>query len=105
MFSFEIKHVVGKTHGGPDGLSRRIRSVEDSDEEEEVEELEEEMDADLAVNNVDSEEEGNNEDKMEKDDNQAMPDEIKKVTRYLTTLQQLASMKDKQFYSFRQYAL
>jgi len=53
MLSFEIKHVVGKRHGGPDGLSRRRRLVEDSDKEEGVEELEEEMDADLAVNEVD----------------------------------------------------
>jgi len=105
MFSFEIKHVAGKRHRGPDGLSRRRRSVEDSDEEEGVEELEEEMDADLAVNEVDSEEEGNNEDEIEEDDDQAMPDEIKKVTRYLTTLQRPANMTDKQFDSFRQYAL
>jgi len=86
MFSFEIKHVVGKRHGGPDGLFRRRRSVEDSHEEEGVEELEEEMDADLAVNEVDSEEEGDNKDEIEEDDDQAMPDKIKKVTRYLTTL-------------------
>jgi len=85
MFCFEIKHVAGKRHGGPGGLSRRI-SVEDSDKEEGVEELEEEMDADLAVNQVDSEEEGDNEDEIEEDDDQAMPDEIKKVSRYLTTI-------------------
>jgi len=95
MFSFEIKHVAGKRYGVPDGLSIRRRSVEDSDEEEGVEELEEEMDAELAVNEVDSEEEGDNEDEIEEDDNQAMLDEIKKVTRYLTTLQRPASMMDK----------
>jgi len=105
MFSFEIKHIAGKRHGGLDGLSRRRRSVEDSDEEEGVEKLEEEMDADLAVNEVDSEEEGDNEDEIEEDEDQAMPDEIKKVTRYLTTFQRLANMTDKQFDSFRQYAL
>jgi len=105
MFSFEIQHVAGKTHGGLDGLSRRRRSVEDSDKEEGVEELEEEMDADLAVNEVDSEEEGDNEDEIEEDDNQAMPDEIKKVTRYLTTLQRPGNMRDKQFDLFRQYTL
>jgi len=105
MLSFEIKHVAGKRHGGPDGLSRRRRSVEDSDEEEGVEELEEEMDADLAVNEVDSEEGGDNEDEIEEDDDQAMRDEIKKVTRYLTTLRRLGNMTDKQFDSFRQYAL
>jgi len=104
-FSFEIKHVAGKRHGGPDRLSRRRRSVEDSEEEEGVEELEEEMDADLAVNKVDSEEEGDNEDEIEEDDDQAMPDEIKKVTRYLTTLQRPGNMTNKQFDSFRQYAL
>jgi len=86
IFSFEIKHIAGKRHGGPDGLSRRRRSVKDSDEEEGVEELDEEMDADLAVNEVDLEEEGDNEDEIEEDDDQAMPDEIKKVTRYFTTL-------------------
>jgi len=37
MFSFEINHVAGKRHGGPDGLSGRRRSVENSDEEEGVE--------------------------------------------------------------------
>jgi len=81
MFSFEIRHVAGKGHGGPDGLCRRRRSVEDSDEEEGVEELKEEMDADLAVNEVDSEEEGDNEDDIKEDKDQAMPDEFKKVTR------------------------
>jgi len=75
------------------------------DKEEGVEDLEEEMDANLAVNEVDSEEEEDNEDEIEEDDDQAMPDEIKKVTRYLTTLQRPANMTDKQFDSFRQYAL
>ena len=105
MLSFEIKHVAGKRHGGLDELSRRRRSVEDSAEEEGVEELEEQMDADLVVNEVDSEEEGDNEDEVDEDDDQAMPDEIKKVNRYLTTLQRLGNMTDKQFDSFRQYAL
>jgi len=105
MFSFEIKHIAGKRLGSLDGLSRRRRSVEDSDEEEGVEELEEEMDADLTVNEVDLEEKGDNEDEIEEDNDQAMPDEIKKVTRYLTTLQRPASMTGKQFDSFRQYAL
>jgi len=63
------------------------------------------MDADLAGNEVDSEEEGDNDDEIEEDDHQKMLDEIKKVTRYLTTLQRPASMTDKQFDSFRQYAL
>jgi len=64
IFTFEIKHIARKRHRSPDGLSRRRRSVEDSNEEEGVEELEEEMDADLAVNEVDSEEEGDNEDQI-----------------------------------------
>jgi len=34
MFSFEIKQVAGKMYGGPDGLSRSRRSVEDSNEDE-----------------------------------------------------------------------
>jgi len=105
MFSFEIEHITGKRHEGPDGLSRKRRSVEDSDKEEGVEELEEEMDADLVVNEVDSEEKEDNKDEIKEDDDQLMPDEIKKVTRYLTTLQRPASMTDKQFDSFRQYAL
>jgi len=63
------------------------------------------MDADLAVYEVDSEEEGDNEDEIEQNDDQTIPDEIKKVTRYLTTLQRPGNMMDKQFDSFRQYAL
>jgi len=105
MFSFEIKHVAGKRHGGPDGLSRRRRLVEDLEEEEGVEELEEGMDADRAVNEVDSEEEGDNEDEIEEDVDQALLDETKKVTRYLTTLQRPGNMTDKQFDLFKQYAL
>ena len=46
MFSFEINHVAGKKHAGPDGLSRRGRLKENSDEEEE-EEVEKAMDAPL----------------------------------------------------------
>lgn len=41
IFNFEIKHIAGKKHGGPDGLSRRGSSREDSDEEDNVDELEE----------------------------------------------------------------
>jgi len=44
------------------------------------------MDADLTVNEVDSEEEVDNTDEIEKEDEQAIPNEIKKVTRYFTTL-------------------
>jgi len=47
LFSFDIKHIAGKKHGGLDGLSRRGRDEGDSDEEDENE-LEESIDADLA---------------------------------------------------------
>jgi len=87
MFSFEIKDVAEKRHGGRDGLPRTRRLVEESNKEEGVKELEEEIDSDLAGNEVDSEEEWDNENDIEKDDNQAMLDEIKKVSRYLTSLQ------------------
>lgn len=46
LFSFEIKYIAGKKHGGPDGLSRRGRCEGDSDGED-VDELEESMDVNL----------------------------------------------------------
>lgn len=46
LFDFDIEHVEGKKHGGPDGLSRRGKHSEDS-EESDVEEMERMMDADL----------------------------------------------------------
>lgn len=46
LFSFDIKHVLGVKHQGPDALSRRPRG-DDSEEEEDPEDLEAAMDADL----------------------------------------------------------
>jgi len=63
------------------------------------------MDTDLAVNEIDLAEGRDNEDEIEEDDDQTMPDEIKMVTRFLTTLQRPCNMTDKQFDSFRQFAL
>ena len=48
LFSFDIKHVAGKRHGGPDGLSRRGKDKGDSEDGEDENELEERIDADLA---------------------------------------------------------
>ena len=91
MFTFEIKHVAGRRHGGPDALSRRGKAEEDS-EEEDPEELEASMDADLAPAQLD-------------DNGEEMPDEWKKVKLYLETLQRPNGMTDKAFDTFKQYAL
>ena len=48
LFDFDMKHIVGKKHGGPDTLSRRGRYLEDS-EESDPEDLEDTMDADLMM--------------------------------------------------------
>jgi len=68
-----------------------------------VKDLEEQMDADLVEDEVDSKEEEDNE--IKENGDHAMLNEIKKVTRYLTTLQRLASMMNKQLNLFMQYAL
>ena len=48
LFDFDVEHVAGKKHGGPDALSRRGRYPEDS-EESNPEDLEDTMDADLMM--------------------------------------------------------
>ena len=54
MFTFNIKHVAGRKHGGPDKPCRRGLAPEDS-EDEDHEELEASMDADLAPVELESE--------------------------------------------------
>ena len=124
MFTFDIKHVAGRTHGGPDGLSRRGLAPEDS-EDKDPEELEASMDADLAPvelenedkedsedseDNEDSEErarsdEDEDEDKDEdedgdEEDDEEMADELKKIKKYLLTLKRPVGMSDKVYDSF-----
>ena len=48
LFTFDIKHVVGMKHGGPDTLSRRGKAKEDS-EDEDLDDWEDQMDLDLSV--------------------------------------------------------
>jgi len=74
LFNFEIKHVAGKKHGGPDGLSRRKQSENDSDGDD-SNKLDDCMDADLThamVNNGDGD--------AENDD---MPDEMRRIKTLL----------------------
>ena len=121
MFTFDIKHVAGRKHGGPDGLSRRALAPEDS-EDEDPEELEASMDADLGPveqeneDNEDSEDSEDNEDSEERarsdedededeEDDEEMPDELKKIKKYLLTLKRPVGMTDKVYDSFRQFAL
>ena len=62
LFNFDIKHVAGKKHGGPDGLSRRKQSEDDSDSDD-SDELNEYMDAKLIhamVNNSDRDRDAEN---------------------------------------------
>ena len=76
LFNFDIKHVAGKKHGGPDGLSRRKQSEDDSDSDD-SDELDECMDADLTyamVNNGDGDNDAGNDD---------MPDELRRIKTLL----------------------
>jgi len=85
LFNFDIKHVAGKKHGGPDGLSRRKQSEDDSGDSD-SNELDECMDADLThamVNNGDRD--------VENDD---VPDELRRIKHYLLTLERLDEMMD-----------
>jgi len=91
LFNFDIKHVAGKKHGGPDGLSRRKQSEDDSDDDD-SDELDECMDTDLThamVNNGDGD--------AENDD---MPDELRRIKRYLLILERPDGMTDKAFRAF-----
>ena len=93
LFNFDIKHVTGKKHGGPDGLSRRKQSEDDSDDDD-SEQLDECMDADRThvwINNGDAE-------------NDDMPDEFRRIKRYLLTLERSDGMTDRAFKAFVRYA-
>jgi len=95
LFNFDIKHVTGKKHGGPDGLSSRKQSEDDSDDDD-SDELDECMDADLThamVNNGDGDAENDN-----------VPDELRRIKYYLLTLERPDGMTDKAFRAFVQYA-
>ena len=108
MFTFDIKHVAGRKHGGSDGLSRRGLALEDS-EDEDPEELEASMDADLVPveleneDNEDSEERARSDEDEDEDeeDDEEMHDELKKIKKYLLTLKRPVGMSDKVYDSFR----
>src|SRR5258705_13693090 len=48
LFDFELKHVAGTKHGGPDALSRKGYDS-DNNNEEDIEEIEDAMDQDLPL--------------------------------------------------------
>ena len=97
MFTFDIKHVAGRKHGGPEGVLRRGLAHEDS-EDEDPKELEASMDADLAPVELENEDNEDNEDSEDgeeseerarreedededeyKEDDEEMPDELRKI--------------------------
>jgi len=92
LFNFEIKHVAGKKHGGPDGLSRRRKSEDDSEDEDDNE-VEEVMDADLIPVRIS---------KLADEDN--MPDGLMRIKRYLLTLERPDGMTERAFRAFVRYA-
>ena len=49
LFDFTVRHVAGRKHSGPDGLSRRLS---DSDEEDDNDSVEECIDNDLHINAI-----------------------------------------------------
>ena len=67
MFTFDIKHVAGRKHGGPDGLSRRGLARENS-EDEDPEALEASMDADLAPVELENDDNEDSEDSEESEE-------------------------------------
>jgi len=76
LLNFEIKHVAGKTHRGPDSLSRRKQSEDDSDGDD-SNELDDCMDADLIhamVNNSDGDNDAKNND---------IPEEMRRIKTLL----------------------
>ena len=98
LFTFDIRHVAGMKHGGPNAASTRGKAEEDS-EDEDPDDLEVQMDLDLAVVTV-----------LPGDVSPAecldkVPQEFRWVMAYLLTLQRLDGMTDKAFNSFKQYAL
>jgi len=104
LLNFNIKHVAGKKYGGPDGLSRRKQSEDDSDSDDsdsddsdsdDSDELDECMDTDLThamVNNGDGD--------VENDD---MPDKLRRIKPYLLTLERPDGMTDRAFRAFVRY--
>ena len=110
MFTFEIKHVAGKRHSGPDALSRRRRSPDDS-EGEDPEELEDYIDLELSSAYILPQiAEPNNQIPQPNDiphdaQPEDMPENLQRIKTYLLTLQRPPGMTDKQFDSFKQYAL
>ena len=95
MFTFDIKHVAGTKHRGPDTLSRRGKAKEDS-EDEDPNDLEDQMDLDLSVAQAFP---------VEIHDDVEMPEEFRKVMTYLLTLQRPEGMSDRAFHTLKQYTL
>ena len=104
MFTFGIKHVAGKRHSEPDALSRRRRSPDDSDGED-PEELEDYMDSELSNAQLLPQIAERNDDIAQNVQLEDMPEDLQRIKTYLLTLQRPPGMTDKQFDSFKQYAL
>ena len=125
LFDFELGHVSGLKHGGPDSLSRRLRRDDNSKSDEE--DVEDAMDMDLAVlrgeaerdsdEQVDAgeedeevEEENKHEratgDDAPKDDtpeNDVLED-FRNVIHYLTTFERLEGLMCKKYLQFQRFA-
>ena len=52
LFDFEVRHIAGRKHSGPDGLSRRPSGEEGNDSDNDNDSVEECVDADLDINLV-----------------------------------------------------
>jgi len=97
LFNFEIKHIVGKKHGGPASLLRRKQSKDNFDNDD-SDELNKCIKAELThamVNNSDRENDAENDD---------MPNELRRIKRYLLTLATSDRMMDRAFRAFVEYA-
>jgi len=103
LLNFDIKHVAGKKHGGPDSLSRRKQSEDDSDSND-SDELDECIDADLMHTYAQISESNawvnNGEGDAENDE---VPDKLRRIKRYLLTLARPDGMTDKAFRAFVRY--
>ena len=101
LFDFDLKHVAGTKHGGPDALSRRSKGSDSEDEGES--DIEDEMDAALSLlfhsNTRPKEVPGMSETQpvdAEKD-KEHIPDNFRKVIQYLTDFERPEGLTRKKY--------
>ena len=103
LFDFDVRHVPGRKHSAPDGLSRRPRGPSDDEDEAHEEDIDDFIDAQLNCIRLCPVSVGLEGSEPILEDSYS--DHSQEIARYLTTLSRPSEMSTKQFRKFKHEAL